>query len=44
MSEQIGWLGLGALGFPTAWNLQESGYQLVGHNRTQSKTQAIANV
>ena len=43
MSEQIGWLGLGALGSPMAWNLQESGYRLVVHNRTRSKTQAIAN-
>jgi 3-hydroxyisobutyrate dehydrogenase-like beta-hydroxyacid dehydrogenase len=42
MSERIGWMGLGILGFPMAANLLESGYQLTVYNRTRSKAELLA--
>ena len=42
MSEQIGWIGLGKLGYPMAVNLLESGYQLSVYNRTRSKADLLA--
>ncbi len=41
-SERIGWMGLGALGFPMAVNLLESGYRLSVYNRTASKAEPLA--
>lgn len=42
MSERIGWVGLGKLGYPMAANLLESGYQLSVYNRTRSKAEPLA--
>ncbi len=42
MSERIGWIGLGDLGYPMAVNLLESGYQLSVYNRTRSKAESLA--
>lgn len=43
MSERIGWIGLGKLGFPMAVNLLERDYQLTVYNRTQGKAQPLAD-
>ncbi len=42
MSERIGWIGLGKLGYPMAVNLLECGYQLTVYNRTRSKAETLA--
>jgi 3-hydroxyisobutyrate dehydrogenase-like beta-hydroxyacid dehydrogenase len=42
MSERIGWMGLGELGYPMASNLLESGYRLTVYNRTRSKAEPLA--
>ena len=42
MSEHIGWIGLGKLGHPMAFNLLESGYHLTVYNRTQVKAEPLA--
>ena len=42
MSERIGWVGLGELGYPMAVNLLENGYQLSVYNRTRSKAEPLA--
>jgi 3-hydroxyisobutyrate dehydrogenase-like beta-hydroxyacid dehydrogenase len=42
MSERIGWIGLGELGFPMALNLLERGYSLSVYNRTRSKAEPLA--
>ncbi len=42
MSERIGWIGLGELGYPMAANLLESGYRLSAYNRTRSKAESLA--
>ncbi len=41
MSEPIGFLGLGSLGFPMAANLLDSGYALTVYNRTASKAEPL---
>jgi len=41
MSERIGWIGLGELGFPMASNLLDSGYKLTVYNRTRSKAEPL---
>lgn len=38
---RIGFIGLGIMGSRMAANLQESGYDLIVHNRTASKVQAL---
>jgi 3-hydroxyisobutyrate dehydrogenase-like beta-hydroxyacid dehydrogenase len=40
--ETIGFVGLGAMGEPMAWNLAEAGYDLQVHNRTASKMAPFA--
>jgi len=42
MSDRIGWIGLGELGFPMASNLLDSGYRLTVYNRTRSKAEPLA--
>ena len=42
MSEHIGWIGLGKLGYPMAVNLLESGYHLTVYNRTRTKAEPLA--
>jgi len=42
MSERIGWIGLGELGFPMASNLLDNGYRLTVYNRTRSKAELLA--
>ena len=42
MSERIGWIGLGKLGYPMAVNLLECGYQLTVYNRTRGKAEPLA--
>ena len=44
MSERIGWIGLGKLGYPMAVNLLECGYQLTVYNRTQGKAEPLAEL
>ncbi len=41
MSETIGFIGLGHLGFPVATNLLNAGYSLLVYNRTASKAEAL---
>jgi 3-hydroxyisobutyrate dehydrogenase-like beta-hydroxyacid dehydrogenase len=41
MAEQIGFMGLGALGLPIATNLLDSGYALTVYNRTASKADPL---
>ena len=42
MSERIGWIGLGKLGYPMAVNLLEHDYQITVYNRTRSKAEPLA--
>ncbi len=42
MSERIGWIGLGKLGYPMAANLLERDYHLTVYNRTRDKAQPLA--
>ncbi len=42
MHEEIGFLGLGALGSPMAANLLHSGYSVAVYNRTASKAEPLA--
>jgi len=42
MPERIGFVGLGIMGKPMAQNLMESGFELVLHNRTRRKAEALA--
>lgn len=42
MPEKVGFIGLGIMGRPMAKNLIEAGYDLVLHNRTQSKAEELA--
>jgi 3-hydroxyisobutyrate dehydrogenase-like beta-hydroxyacid dehydrogenase len=41
MAEEIGFIGLGALGLPMANNLLDSGYALRVYNRTASKAESL---
>jgi 2-hydroxy-3-oxopropionate reductase len=42
MAEKVGFIGLGIMGQPMARNLMEAGYELVVHNRTRAKSEALA--
>lgn len=42
MAERIGFIGLGIMGRPMAWNLMRAGYDLVVHNRTAAKAEELA--
>jgi 2-hydroxy-3-oxopropionate reductase len=42
MAEGIGFVGLGIMGKPMAQNLMEAGFELVLHNRTRRKAEALA--
>src|SRR5215208_3828893 len=42
MAERIGFVGLGIMGKPMAQNLMEAGFDLVLHNRTRRKAEALA--
>src|SRR4051794_34819696 len=41
MSETIGFIGLGAMGFPMAENLLAAGYGLQVYNRTRAKAEPL---
>jgi 3-hydroxyisobutyrate dehydrogenase/2-hydroxy-3-oxopropionate reductase len=41
--ERVGFIGLGAMGAPMAWNLAEAGYDLGVYNRTAAKTEPFAD-
>ena len=43
MAEKIGFIGLGIMGGPMAWNLMEAGYEVVLYNRTKEKAEEIAS-
>lgn len=43
MSNKIGWIGLGKMGFPMANNLLKGGYSLYVYNRTPSKADALVD-
>ncbi|MFB6189035.1 MAG: NAD(P)-dependent oxidoreductase [Halapricum sp.] len=40
--QTIGFIGLGAMGAPMAWNLDEAGYELLVYNRSDSPTEPFA--
>ena len=42
MAERVGFVGLGIMGLPMAKNLMEAGHELVLHNRTREKAEALA--
>ncbi len=39
---RVGWIGLGAMGWPMAKNLKEAGHEVLVHNRTEAKARAHA--
>ncbi len=41
MTEKVGFVGLGIMGWPMARNLMEAGYELVLYNRTRSKAEEL---
>ncbi|MFB6107573.1 MAG: NAD(P)-dependent oxidoreductase [Haloplanus sp.] len=41
--DRIGFIGLGAMGTPMAWNVDEAGYDLGVYNRTAAKMDAFAD-
>jgi len=41
--ERIGFIGLGAMGTPMAWNVDDAGYELGVYNRTPAKTEPFAD-
>ena len=43
MTEKIGFIGLGRMGLPMAYNLLHAGYDLTVHNRSQEKVRQIAD-
>ena len=43
MSEKIGFIGLGRMGLPMAYNLLRAGYDVTAHNRSQEKVRQIAD-
>ena len=43
MSERIGFIGLGRMGLPMAYNLLRAGYDVTVHNRSQEKVRQIAD-
>jgi len=42
MAEKVGFIGLGIMGAPMARNLMAAGFELVVHNRTRAKADALA--
>lgn len=42
MSRSIGFVGLGAMGAPMAWNLDDAGFDLVVYNRTTERERPFA--
>jgi 2-hydroxy-3-oxopropionate reductase len=42
MAEKIGFIGLGIMGKPMAWNLMEAGHELVLYTRTKEKAGELA--
>lgn len=40
---EVGFIGLGAMGTPMAWNLDEAGYELGVYNRTAEKMEPFAD-
>lgn len=42
--ERIGFIGLGAMGTPMAWNVDDAGYDLGIYNRTAARMQPFTNV
>src|SRR5690606_3010706 len=43
MTDTIGWIGLGNMGYPMAKNLLKAGYALNVYNRTASKAEGLVN-
>ncbi len=43
MTDKIGFIGLGRMGLPMAYNLLRAGYDLTVHNRSQEKVRQIAD-
>lgn len=41
--QTVGVIGLGAMGAPMAWNLEEAGYELVVYNRSDGPTEPFAD-
>jgi 3-hydroxyisobutyrate dehydrogenase/2-hydroxy-3-oxopropionate reductase len=41
--QTIGFVGLGAMGAPMAWNLDDAGYELVVYNRSDGPTEPFAD-
>lgn len=41
MTDRIGWIGLGNMGYPMAHNLLKGGYQLNVYNRTAAKAEGL---
>lgn len=41
--QTIGFIGLGAMGAPMAWNLDEAGYELVVYNRSDGPTEPFTD-
>jgi 3-hydroxyisobutyrate dehydrogenase-like beta-hydroxyacid dehydrogenase len=42
MSEKIGFIGMGIMGYPMAANIHKKGYELMVYNRTKEKTRTLA--
>ncbi|HKK44337.1 MAG TPA: NAD(P)-dependent oxidoreductase, partial [Balneolaceae bacterium] len=42
MSGKVGFIGLGTMGKPMAWNIHQAGYDLCIYNRTREKTKPFA--
>lgn len=42
MARSVGFIGLGAMGAPMAWNLDDAGFDLVVYNRTTEKERPFA--
>lgn len=40
--ERIGFVGLGAMGTPMAWNIADAGFELCVHNRTAANMERFA--
>ena len=43
MAEKIGFIGLGRMGLPMAYNLLRAGHDVTVHNRSQEKVRQIAD-
>ncbi|MGD8430516.1 MAG: NAD(P)-binding domain-containing protein, partial [Ectothiorhodospiraceae bacterium] len=42
MTERVGFIGLGTMGAPMAWNVSRAGYDLRVYNRTAARTEPFA--